>query len=82
MLTFSRFPAAPANTPSAALLPRFSVLRSPAPVDLEDEEEALVELADGAQRDAEEPRIEAMAFERWYRRFYDEFEGEEQDDSK
>ena len=62
--------------------PYISVLRSPAPVDLEDEEESLVELAEGAQRDAEVPRIEAMAFERWYRRFYDEFEGEEQDENK
>ena len=57
-------------------------MRAPAPVDLEDEEESLVELAGGAQRDAEAPRIEAMAFERWYRRFYDEFEGEEPDESK
>jgi len=41
-----------------------------------------VELAEGALRDAEVPRIEAMTFERWYRRFYDEFEGEEADENK
>lgn len=56
------------------------VLRAPAPVDIEDYEEALVELADGADAEAEEPRIAAMAFEKWYRRYYDEFEGEEQTD--
>jgi hypothetical protein len=52
------------------------MLRAPAPVDIEDSEEALVALAEGADAEAEVPRIGAMPFERWYRRYYDEFEGE------
>jgi hypothetical protein len=52
-------------------------LRAPAPVDIEDVEESLVELAMGAQDDAEEPRIEPVVFEKWYRRYYDEFEDAE-----
>ena len=53
------------------------ILRAPAPVDVEDVEESLVELAMGAADDAEEPRIEAVVFEKWYRRYYDEFEDAE-----
>eukprot|EP00605_Chrysophyceae_sp_TOSAG23-4_P001487 GSChrysophyteH1.ASY1.ANO1.1624.1 assembled CDS len=55
------------------------VLRAPAPVDIEDVEESLVELAMGAAQDAEEPRIEPVVFEKWYRRYYDEFEDAEAD---
>lgn len=53
-------------------------LRAPAPVELEDVDECLVELAEGAPPDAEEPRIAAVPFEKWYRIYYDEFE----DDAK
>ena len=59
------------------LPPLLKLLRAPAPVDIEDVEESLVELAMGAAADAEEPRIEPVVFEKWYRRYYDEFEDAE-----
>ena len=52
-------------------------LRSPAPVEIEDVEECLISLAEGRSADSDEPRIAAVAFEKWYRAYYDEFEGAE-----
>jgi hypothetical protein len=53
-------------------------LRAPAPVEVEDVDECLVELAQGVAGDSEEPRVPAVPFEKWYRIYYDEFE----DDAK
>ena len=52
-------------------------LEGPAPVELEDVDECLLELAEGSPPDAEEPRIQAV-LEKWYRIYYDEYE----DDAK
>ena len=53
-------------------------LRNPAPVEMEDVEECLVELAESSPPDADLPRIAAVPFEKWYRHHFDEFE----DDAK
>ena len=53
-------------------------LRNPAPVEMEDVEECLVELAESSPPDADLPRVAAVPFEKWYRQHFDEFE----DDAK
>ncbi len=47
------------------------VLRAPFPVENADVEDCLTILANGVE-DTATPRINAVAFERWYRKFYDE----------
>lgn len=48
-------------------------LRSPIPVDGADVEECLMVLANGDE-ESDTPRIPAVAFEKWYRHHYQEFE--------
>jgi hypothetical protein len=52
------------------------VLRSPFPVESADIDDSLSLLADGKGEDEEYPRIKAISFERWYRRYFDEPEEE------
>ena len=58
-----------------ALLER---LRDPAPVEVEDVEECLVALAGHTDSEMTTPRIGALAFEKWYRNYFDEYEAEEE----
>jgi len=53
-------------------------LRAPAPIEVEDIEEALISLFDGASGDADSPKVKAVPFEKWYRVYYDEYD----DDAK
>ena len=52
-------------------------LRAPAPVEMEDVEECFVVLGDGSDETQTLPRIKAVSFEVWYRKYFDEFEGAE-----
>ena len=52
-------------------------LRDPAPVEVEDVEECLVALAGHTDYEMTTPRIGAMAFEKWYRIYFDEYEEDE-----
>jgi hypothetical protein len=47
------------------------ILRAPFPVENADVEDCVTMLANGIE-DATTPRISPVAFERWYRKFYDE----------
>lgn len=49
-------------------------LREPAPVEVEDTEECLVALAGHIDQEVSEPRIDALSFEAWFRRYFDEYE--------
>jgi hypothetical protein len=48
-------------------------LRTPVPIEREDVDEILAVLAEGVE-DADLPRIRPVAFEQWYRKYFDEFE--------
>ena len=56
------------------IMPLLVKLRDPAPVELEDLEECLVTLAGHIDHETTEPRIGALAFEKWYRQYFDEYE--------
>jgi hypothetical protein len=52
-------------------------LRDPAPVEEEDKEECLISLVGHNDDTVTEPRIEALAFEKWFRTYFDEYEEED-----
>jgi len=54
-------------------------LRDPAPLELEDVEECLAVVGDGAKEEDTMPRIEPLPFEKWFRQYYDEFEEGDKD---
>lgn len=60
--------------------PLLKTLRVPYPVDSADVENCLLQIAEGRE-DLDTPRITAIAFEKWYRRYFDE-QGANLDDEK
>lgn len=56
-------------------------LRAPYPVENADVEDCLLNLAEGRE-DEYSPRIGAVPFEKWYRKYYDEQKGGDDDDEK
>jgi len=63
------------------VMPLLVRLRDPTPVEVEDEEECLVSLCGHTDNEATTPRIAALDFEKWYRRYYDEYEEDQGDES-
>ena len=56
-------------------------LRAPYPVEGADVEDCLLNLAEGRE-DEDKPRIKAVPFEKWYRKYFDEQKGGDDDDEK
>lgn len=70
---FDKYCEEDGNLPPRKIRALLRKLRAPFPIEATDVEDALSVLAEGIEK-ADLPRIGPVAFEDWYRKFYDDYE--------